>query len=256
MNSARALVVDDETPARRRVKEFLCDIPGVELIGECDDGSEAVRLIRARSPDLLFLDVQMPKMSGFDVLREVGVGLVPAIIFVTAYDRFALQAFEFHALDYLLKPFDRERFRQAIERARTQIENAHAGEFNRRLRGLIESLDGGSERYLDRVTVRHTERIIFVPVNEIDWIEAANDCAALHVGEKTYMIRESLNRLGRQLDPARFVRIHRSTIVNVERVKEMIPLFCGDQTLVLRDGAKLSLSRTHRDELLSRIQRR
>ena len=252
MNKVRTLVVDDEPPARRRVRKFLDEMADVEVVGECADGLEAVEAIREYAPDLLLLDVQMPKAGGFEVIREVGVGSVPAIIFVTAYDRFAVQAFEMHALDYLLKPFTRLRFNQAMERAKAQIADAQADAFGGRLQELIKTLDGRAS-YLERIAVKLGDRIIFVPVGEIDWIEAGGDGALLHAGKKTHAVRESLSVLGRRLDPCKFVRAHRSTIVNVERVREMIPQFCGDQTLVLRDGTRLTLSRTRRDELLSRI---
>lgn len=255
MNKVRTLVVDDEPPARRRLKRFLAQMGEVDVMGECADGKEAVAAIRDLSPDLLLLDVQMPRMNGFEVIREVGVGSVPAIIFVTAYDRFAVQAFEMHALDYLLKPFARLRLHDALERARAQIASAQASTFSSRLQELIKTLDGRAS-YLERISVRLGDRIIFVPVGEVDWIEAAGDRALLHTGKKTHAVRESLSLLCGRLDPDRFVRIHRSSIVNVDKVKEMIPQFCGDQTLVLRDGTRLTLSRTHRDELLSRINRK
>lgn len=245
-------MVDDEPPARRRVRKFLAEMSDVELIGECADGTEAVGAIRESAPDLVLLDVQMPKMGGFEVIREVGVGSVPAVIFVTAYDRFAVQAFEIHALDYLLKPFTRLRLVRALERAKAQIADAQAAEFGGRLQELIKTLDGRAG-YLERIAVKLRDRIIFVHVCEIDWIEADGDCALLHAGKQTHAVRESLGVLGCRLDPDKFVRAHRSTIVNVERVREMIPQFCGDQTLVLRDGTRLTLSRTRRDELLSRI---
>lgn len=252
MNKVRILVVDDEPPARRRVRKFLNEVADVEVIGEYADGSEAVGAIREHAPDLVLLDVQMPRMGGFEVIREVGAGSVPAVIFVTAYDRFAVQAFEIHALDYLLKPFTRLRFVRALERAKAQIADAQAAAFAGRLQELIKTLDGRAD-YLERIAVKLRDRIIFVPVGEIDWIEADGDCALLHAGKRTHAVRESLGVLGCRLDPCKFVRAHRSTIVNVERIREMIPQFCGDQTLVLRDGTRLTLSRTRRDELLSRI---
>lgn len=255
MKKVRTLVVDDEPPARRRVRKFLAEMADVEVIGECADGGEAVEAIREYAPDLLLLDIQMPKVGGFEVIREVGAERVPAVIFVTAYDRFAVQAFEMHALDYLLKPFTRSRFDQALGRAKSQIAGAQASAFGGRLQELIKTLDGRAS-YLERISVRLGERIILVPVGEIDWIEAAGDRALLHTGKKTHAVRESLSMLGGRLDPCKFVRAHRSAIVNVDKVREMIPQFCGDQTLVLRDGARLTLSRTHRDELLSRINRK
>jgi two-component system, LytTR family, response regulator len=247
MEKIRALIVDDEALARRRLRQFLSEVPDVEVVGECEDGRRAVSLIKSAALDLLFLDVQMPRLDGFGVIREVGAGSVPAVIFVTAFDQFALQAFEAHVLDYLLKPFGRERFMQAVGRARRQIGDAN-------VRARLDALIGGlSERprYAARLAVKARGRTVFLPADEIDWVGAADNYLELHAGAAVYVVRETLSQLQSRLDPQKFVRIHRSTLVNVERIKELHPMFAGDQVVVLHDGTKLQVSRTHRQRLMS-----
>ncbi len=247
MEKIRALIVDDEALARRRLRQFLSEVPDVEVIGECEDGRRAVALIESAAPDLVFLDVQMPRLDGFGVIREVGAGSVPAVVFVTAFDQFALQAFEAHALDYLLKPFGRERFMQAVGRARRQIGD---GNVRARLDALIGELSE-RPRYATRLAVKSRGRTVFLPADEIDWVGAADNYLELHAGPNSYVVRETMSQLQSKLDPQKFVRIHRSTLVNVARVKEMHPMFAGDQVLVLHDGTKLQVSRTHRNRLMS-----
>jgi two-component system, LytTR family, response regulator len=249
MGKIRAVIVDDEALARRRLLQFLSEVPDVEVVGECEDGRKAVNLINAVAPDLLFLDVQMPRMDGFRVIQEVGAGRVPAVIFVTAYDKFALRAFDAHALDYLLKPFGRERFMHAIGRARRQIGDTNSRE---RLDAFLSAV-AGRPRYPHRLAVKDGGRTIFLTAGEIDWVGAADNYLELHAGQASYLIRETMSQFQTKLDPEKFVRIHRSTIVNVERIKEMHPLFAGDQVVVLHDGTKLQVSRTHRNKLLSLI---
>jgi two-component system, LytTR family, response regulator len=253
MSSIRALIVDDEAAARRRIKQLLCEQPGVEVVGECEDGPEAVAMTRAHSPDLLFLDVQMPGMSGFDVIREIGPERAPAVVFVTAFDQFALRAFDVHALDYLLKPFDRERFRRAVERAREQVSNAQAAALGLRLQGLLKDL-GAAGRYAARLEVKKGGRTIFVPTEDVDWVAAADNYLELHVGRETHLIRETMAQLEGRLDPSSFVRIHRSALVNVERVKDLRPLFNKDHVLTMRDGTQLTVSRTRYDKLISLLR--
>lgn len=246
----RALIVDDMPPARRRIKRNLDGDQEIEVVGECADGRAAVEAIRALRPDLIFLDVQMPEMDGFKVIEEVRAELMPAVVFVTAYDQFALRAFEVHAFDYLLKPFDRERFRQTVERAKEALRRRQPDELGERLRALL--LDVRAQpRYLKRVKVKSLGRTLILPAEEIDYIETAGNYLRLQAGKSSYLIRESLSAFEAQLDPEVFARIHRSTIVNLERIREMHPLFNGDQTIILRDGTKLTMSRSYRDRLLS-----
>jgi two-component system, LytTR family, response regulator len=247
MDKIRALIVDDEALARRRLRQFLTEVPSIEIIGECEDGRKAVALIKSAAPDLVFLDVQMPHLDGFGIIREVGAGTIPAVIFVTAFDQFALKAFEAHALDYLLKPFGRERFMQAVGRARRQIGEANV---KQRLDALIGELSE-RPRYATRLAVKARGRTVFLPIDEIDWIGAADNYLELHAGPNSYVVRETMSQLQSKLDPQKFVRIHRSTMVNVERVKEMHPMFAGDQVIILQDGTKLQVSRTHRNKLMS-----
>jgi len=245
MEKIRALIVDDEALARKRLRQFLAEVPDVEVVGECEDGRRAVSLIRSAAPDLLFLDVQMPLLDGFGVIREVGAGSVPAVVFVTAFDQFALRAFEAHALDYLLKPFGRERFMQAVVRARRQIGDAN-------VRARLDALVGGlSERprHAARLAVKARGRTVILSTDEIDWVGAADNYLELHAGSASYVVRETLGQLQSKLDPRKFVRIHRSTLVNVERIKELHPMFAGDQVVVLHDGTKLQVSRTNRQRL-------
>ena len=243
----RTLVVDDEPLARDGLLARLAGNADIAVVGEAGNGLEAVRAISALAPDLLFLDVQMPLLDGFGVIREVGAGSVPAVVFVTAFDQFALQAFEAHALDYLLKPFGRERFMQAVGRARRQIGD---GNVRARLDALIGELSE-RPRYATRLAVKSRGRTVFLPADEIDWVGAADNYLELHAGPNSYVVRETMSQLQSKLDPQKFVRIHRSTLVNVARVKEMHPMFAGDQVLVLHDGTKLQVSRTHRNRLMS-----
>ena len=259
----RALIVDDEPLARERIRTLLRDEPDIEIVGECSDGRKAVAAIRKQPLDLLFLDVQMPEMDGFEVLQAVGPDAVPAIIFVTAYDEYALRAFEERALDYLLKPFDRERFRRALERVRIHLQGRQAGEVNQQLRQLIETIrrspeaaavphNGGSDRLMtpaDRLVVKSGGRVYFLKIEEIDWIEAAGNYVRLHTSRDSHLVRDTMNNVESRLDTSRFLRIHRSTIVNLERIKELQPWFHGDYVVLLRDGTRLTLSRSYRDRL-------
>lgn len=247
----RALIVDDEPLARERLRTLLKPEADVEIVGECGDGEKAVSAIRRHKPDLLFLDVQMPERDGFDVLEALGAEEMPVVVFVTAYDKYALRAFEVHALDYLLKPFDRERFQRALERAREQVAGRHSSTLGERLLALLADRATEQKR-LQRVVIKSGGRIFFLRVEEIDWIEAAGNYLRLHVGREEHLLRETMNRLEARLDPAKFLRIHRSTIVNLERIREMQPSFHGDYVVLLRDGTRLALSRSHRDKLPAR----
>jgi two-component system LytT family response regulator len=235
----RVVIVDDEPLACERIRTLLMDEPGVEIAGECHDGKSAVEMIRKLAPDLVFLDVQMPEMDGFEVVKQLA--RLPSIIFVTAYDQFAVKAFEIHALDYLLKPFDRERFQKALARAR-------GGQVDARLVRLIDQLTGRKE-FLTRLVVKAEGRVIFLSAEEIDYIEAAGNYVRLHAGGESYLHRETISRLEQAMDPEKFVRIHRSTIVSVSRIRELHRMFHGDFKVVLRNGQELTLARSYRDRL-------
>jgi two-component system LytT family response regulator len=244
----RVLIIDDEPLARQRLRALLEAEPDIEVISECADGRAAVAAIQAHKPDLIFLDVCMPELDGFAVLEAVCTDPMPGVIFVTAYDRFALRAFEVHALDYLLKPFDRERFQKALHRAKGQLGRVSSVEVSQQLRALLEDARGG-RKYLDRVVIKTTNRVFFLRVDEIDWIEAAGNYLKLHVGPESHLLRETMGNLEARLDPDKFIRIHRSTIVNIERIQELQPWFHGDYVVVLRDGTQLTLSRSYRQKL-------
>src|SRR5262245_50384820 len=246
--SIRALIVDDGPLVRERLRRLLQEEPDVEVVGECADGGDAVAMIRAAHPDLVFLDVQMPVLDGFGVLEAVGVEAMPAVIFVTAYDRYALRAFEYNALDYLLKPFDRERFRKALERARAHLGRGPTREDTQQLVGAVEEFRSEGKS-LERLVVKSAGRVFFLRVEEIDWIEAAGNYIRLHVGRETHLLRDTMSSLETRLDPRRFLRIHRSTMVNIERIQELQPLFHGDYVVILRNGTQLNLSRGYRQRL-------
>ena len=244
----RAAIVDDEPLARRRIRNLLTGERDVEVVAECANGKEAIESLEASSPDVLFLDIQMPEIDGFDVLQAIGVGRVPAVIFVTAYDQFALRAFEAHALDYLLKPFDDERFGAALQRARERIRQQQGGDLDRRLQELLENVRG-DHGYARRLVVPSGHRSIFVRTEHIDWIEAERNYVRLHVGGRAYLLRENLTRIASALDPATFCRIHRSTIVNIDRIQAVESLFHGEYLVVLQDGTKLTSGRSYRRSL-------
>ncbi len=257
----RVLIVDDEPPARKRIAKLLREQDGFEAVGECANGKEALAAIRSEEPDLVLLDVQMPELSGLDLLEALDPDALPAVIFVTAYDQHALRAFELHAVDYLLKPFDDERFEIALQRAKARIERGHLAGLSRRLLALLRTVQEDRSEPVelvaehpqptDRLAIRSGDRILIVKVEDIDWIEGAGVYARLHVGAKTHLIRETLTNLAEQLDAERFVRIHRSTIVNRERVRELRSYFHGEYIVLLDDGTQLKLSRSYRDSLES-----
>jgi two-component system, LytTR family, response regulator len=244
----RALIVDDEPLARQRIRRLLEADPDVDLLGECGDGEEALCELQRLRPDLVFLDVQMPLLDGFGVVEALAGTDMPAVIFVTAHDRYALKAFEVHALDYLLKPFDKARFVTALERAKTQVRQGSAAAMNDRLQELLQTVEPRRPKP-ERLMIKAGGRICFVRIADVDWIEAAGNYVDLHVGKERHLLRETLSALERKLDPARFVRIHRSTIVNLERIRELQPAFHGDYIVMLHDGTELAVSRTCRDKL-------
>jgi two-component system LytT family response regulator len=251
MEKLKALIVDDEPPAREGLRLLLERDPNIEIAGECGDGQQAIALIQQVQPDLLFLDVQMPELDGFAVLERVGVAAMPLVIFVTAYDRYALQAFEVQALDYLLKPFSDERFFKALQRARTQLAQGRTQEWRQRLSGLLPQpqalpVAADASQRLERLLIKAGGRVSFLRVEEIDWIEAADYYVVLHVGAKTHLLRETIAKLAARLDEQKFLRIHRSTIVNLERVKHWQPQAAGEGFVTLHDGTRLQCSRRRR----------
>jgi two-component system LytT family response regulator len=248
VTAIRTLIVDDEPLARQRLRKLLEAEPDIEVIGECPDGESAVTAIVEHRPDLVFLDVQMPDLDGFGVLEAVGAEEMPTVIFVTAYDHYALRAFEVHALDYLLKPFDRERFDKALGRARAHLGRDRPGEVHEQLQALLADVRP-ERKASERLVIKSSSRVFFLRVEEIDWIEAAGNYLKLHVGDETHLLRETMNSLEGRLDPDRFLRVHRSTIVNIERVQELQPWFHGDYLVILRDGTQLTLSRSYRQKL-------
>lgn len=246
----RVLIVDDEPLARQALRVLLEKDSEVEIAGECN-GVEAVEIIGREKPDILFLDVQMPEVGGFDLLERVGPDAVPVVVFVTAYDQYALRAFDVHAMDYLLKPFDDRRFADALRRAKEQ---RRRGVIDERLTRLLTDREQGS--YVKRFLVRVREKVLLVRAEDVDWIEAADYYVSLHVGGRSHLLRETMADLEKQLDPDRFVRVHRSAIVNVDRVRELHPMFRGDCALVLQDGTQLRLSRGRREAFEKMLTKR
>ncbi|HKY03767.1 MAG TPA: LytTR family DNA-binding domain-containing protein [Blastocatellia bacterium] len=250
----RTIIVDDVSLARERIKMMLDDAE-FEIVAECANGREAIKAITSLKPELVFLDIQMPKIGGFEVVEAVGVEEMPAVIFVTAYDEFALRAFEINAVDYLLKPFDEARLNKAVARAKLAIERQiPAGEMEEKLRRLLKEVTT-EPKYLKRIPVKTARQTTLVLTDEIYWISAAGHYLELHTGGEQYLIREQLSRLEAKLDPEKFVRIHRSTIVNLDSIKSLHPLFNGDQIVVLKSGEELTLSRTYHEKLISLLTR-
>jgi two-component system LytT family response regulator len=243
----RTLIVDDEPLARERLRSLLESEPEIDVIAECDNGTAAVEAIREQKPSLVFLDVQMPELDGFGVLEELQGGPIPAIVFVTAHDKFALKAFEVHAVDYLLKPFDRERFQTALRRATDTIKRRQTDDLSHRLSALLAEVK--PEAKIDRLAIKSPGRVIFLKLEEIDWIEASDNYVSLHVGNDTHLHRETMTAMEEKLKGGKFMRISRSTIVNVDRIKELQPLFHGEYSVILRNGTRLTLSRGYRDKL-------
>jgi two-component system LytT family response regulator len=241
-------LIVDEPLARDRLQKLLDAEADVAVLGQCTNGKEAVKAIREKSPDLVFLDVQMPELDGFGVLAALQSEQMPVIIFVTAHDKFALKAFEVHALDFLLKPFDRDRFQTALKRAKERIKQKRPGELDQRIAALIAEIKPEAAA-LERMAVKTGGKVIFIKTNDIDWIEAADNYVNLHVGNESHLHRETLTALAERLPSKKFMRISRSTIVNVDRIKELQPLFHGEYAVILRNNTTLTLSRSYRDVL-------
>ena len=241
----KVLIVDDEPLARQRILDLLKDEDDLEVVGQARNGQEAVEKIDAEKPDLVFLDVQMPEVDGFGVIRALGAENMPHVIFVTAYDQYALQAFEVNALDYLLKPFDQERFHVALSRARAQLSQKKDDALSSQIRRLLEDVKP-EDGTVDRLIIKSEGRIFFIKTGDIDWVEAAGNYVTLHVGGEAYLMRETMAGMEEKLDPKQFIRIHRSHIVNIESIKEIKPWFNGEYHVDLKDGMQLTLSRKYR----------
>jgi two-component system, LytTR family, response regulator len=255
----RAAIVDDEDLGRRKISRMLKEDSEISIVGEFAGGEEAVRALREIKPELLFLDIKMPEMDGFAFLRELSGSFTPIIIFVTAFDQHAVQAFRVHALDYLLKPFDRGRFQEALRRAKEQVRQQRNGSINLKLMELLSesshAAPGSSPPQRERIMVKSAGRISFLKTDEIDWIEAQGDYVRLYAQGRKFLIREKIGEMEHQFSNDQFIRIHRSTIVNVERIKEMQPLFYGEYAVILSDGTRLTLSRSFREKVFSRLAR-
>ena len=243
----RVIIVDDEPLARDRLRSLLSKENDIQIVAECGDGREAVSAVQRESPDVLFLDIQMPELDGFGVLAQLRSGRMPLVVFVTAFDEFAVKAFEFHAFDYLLKPFDKDRLKSAVSRIRETLQPKATGspDLSERLAALLESIQSGP----DRIAVKLDGRVIFLRPTDIDWIEAQDNYVKLHVGREAHLVRDTISNFETRLDTKRFIRIARSTIVNIDRVKEMQPMFHGEYVVILQDGTKLTMSRGYRDTL-------
>ena len=250
----RTLIVDDEPMARAHLRTLLAGHEELEVVGECGDGRSAVDTIRREAPDLVLLDVQMPELDGLSVVREIGPERMPAVIFVTAYDEHALAAFEVHALDYVLKPVNRERFADAVTRAAGLVRAGAVEERRDTLRELVERLeDENPDR--ERIAIRADGRVVLLRVGDIDWIEAADDYVRFHVGSTVYVHRDTLTRLEKRLPASRFMRVHRSTIVNVDRIRELQPWFQSDWVIILADGTRLHSGRRYREAIRTYLTR-
>jgi two-component system LytT family response regulator len=249
----KTVIIDDESLARRRTAQLLSDEPEFEIVGEGESVAEAVEVCTHSDVDLVFLDVQLPDGSGFDVLKDLPQDRLPAVIFVTAFDQYTIEAFDFHAVDYLLKPFSKERFEQSTERIRSRLDGQSKNDISREVRDTLELMTSDAS-YLTRLTVNHGGRLIVLLVREIDWITAFGNYLRVHSKGKTYLLRGTINRIEERLDPDSFVRIHRSTIVRIDCIKEFQPHFGGQYVVVLKDGTKFILSRNYRKKVLGRFE--
>ena len=248
----RTVIVDDEELGRDRIQSLIEMQSDVEIVGVCNDGTSAVETIDRTQPDLVFLDVQMPGMDGFEVIENLDSTKLPAVVFVTAHDGHAIRAFEIHALDFLLKPFDQTRFEKALERARGKVSTPQTTVIDSRLVSLLEELRE-ERKYPERLIVKSSGRVFFVRTEEIDWVEASGNYVKVHTKNEAHLLRESMKNMEAKLDPKIFVRIHRSAIVNIDRIKELEPWFHGEYIVIMRDGTRLTASRVFSDRLSALI---
>ncbi len=251
MSNFKVLIVDDERLSRRRIRRLVALDPECCVIGECASGTEALGTLAVSRPDIVFLDIQMPEPDGFAVARVLAESAA-LVVFVTAFDDYALRAFEVHAFDYLLKPFEGRRFLESLARARARISRDRSGNPDGRLFELIEKMSK-ARRAPDRIAVRDNGRVVFLKLEDIDWIEASDNYVSLHLGGETHVVRQTMSELEAQLDPAKFLRVHRSAIVNLDRIRELQPWFRGDYRVILRNGTELTLTKNHRDKLEAQL---
>jgi two-component system LytT family response regulator len=254
----RTVIADDEQLARQKLRFFLGSESGVELVAEAHNGGQAVSVIRAHRPDLLLLDIQMPDLNGFQVLAEIPPAEMPVVIFTSAYDQYAIRAFEAHALDYLLKPFDQDRLHQAILRARVELSKTQDREITHRILELLSLVKTEKQpvpEFDERLVIKTKGRIVFLNLDEIDWVEASANYVRLNVGKESYLYRETVSRISERLNPNLFIRVHRSMIVNVRKIKELIPVNSGEYIVILKNGKELSCSRGYRANLQQMISR-
>jgi two-component system, LytTR family, response regulator len=244
----RVLIIDDEPLPRERIRTLLAEHRNVEVVGECRDGLEAVNSILAGRPDLIFLDIQMPELDGFEVIKAISHEYLPAIIFVTAFDQYAIRAFDVNAIDYLLKPINAARFETAVRRAIERLAEANPHEPDRRLLNFIEQLRA-EPKFTTRFVVRSGSRLSFVRTSEVDWIDVADNYVRLHIAGREHLVRDTLKSVELQLDPEIFVRVHRSIIINLDRVESVEHTFHGEYLVTMKDGAKLTTSRTYSEKL-------
>jgi len=249
MRDIKILIADDEQPARKKIRSLLREEKGIGSIIEAENGIEAVRKIQGENPDLVFLDIQMPGMTGFEVIESVGVENMPVVVFVTAFDQYAINAFEVQAIDYLLKPFDQERFRKSLNRALKQVELKNSNVVV--LKNLLNEIRSEKE-YLDRIMVNVEQRFFYIKTSDVIYISAEEKYVNLHTKKDQYLVRDTMNNLEQKLDSAKFKRIHRSHIVNIDFIKEIQPLSHGDYVVILKDGTRLTLSRRYRDRLFKK----
>lgn len=254
MLQIRTLIIDDEELARDRLRTFLSRDSDIEIVGECGDGKEAIAAIQNQTPDLIFLDVHMPEADGFTVLKNIDHHKMPIVVFVTAHDQYAVRAFDVHALDYLLKPFDKARFERALIRAKSEVVLRNNTNVNQKLLSLLEHIESAKKQHADRILVKSAGKVFFLKFDEIDWVESAGNYIKLHVGHESHLLRETMGEMERKLGDDRFVRIHRTAIVNLDRVKEVQPWFNGEYIVQLNDGTKLTASRGYKKRLSEAFQ--
>lgn len=251
MNTIKALIADDERLGRDLIQHMLATHPDVDVISECHDGADALSKIEQHQPDLVFLDIKMPEISGIDVVNRLNPLASPIVVFITAHDRYALNAFDQNAVDYLLKPFDQERFDRMLDRVRTRVTQRENSEFAERIQNMIANNQDASTQIkpLRKITIKESNRVFFVDTKDVDYFEASGNYVAIHTGPKTHLLYESLGNMETKLDPEKFARVHRSTIINIESIKELRTHFNGEYVVVLKDDTRLKISRSYREKV-------